>query len=187
MAALVPQAVGPEQTIEEQNGEEYIACQSDEYDISAHLYGKVSMFGLALRIENKTNNTVGSAEYSIGIYDGRDHKPLKIIDRDKVIVYRNKLASGGSIKTGNSMVDYSMVQITGLFHSMTRGEASVYLSYIDWALEHYYAFRPIYAHEAREGILVAETDFMLEYPIVVVIKINNKDIQFRFIPPADEK
>lgn len=187
MAALVPQAVGSEQTIGEQNGEQYIAYQSDEYNISAHLYGKVSMFGLALRIENKTDNTIGTAEYSVGVYDGRDHKPLKIIDRDKVIVYRNKLASGGSLKTGNSMVDYSMGQITGLFQSMTRSEASVYLSYIDWAVNNYYSFRPIYAHEAREGILVAETDFMPEYPIVIVVKIGNKDIQFRFVPPAEEK
>src|SRR3989339_1917704 len=107
MAALVPQAMGDGQTIEEQNGEEYIAYQSNDYNISAHLYGKVSMFGLALRIENKTDSLVGTSEYSVGVYDGRDHKPLRIIDRDKVIVYRNKLASGGSIKTGNSMVDYS--------------------------------------------------------------------------------
>ncbi|MFA5839162.1 MAG: hypothetical protein WC890_00735 [Candidatus Margulisiibacteriota bacterium] len=186
LATFIPQAIGSEQSIEGEGIDQFIAYRSAEFNISAKLYEKVSLFGLDLRIENKTGNTVGTLEYSVGIFDGRDHKPLTILTREQVIDYRNKIATGGSIKTGNSMVDYSIGQISGLFQTMTRGETSAYLAIIDWGINHYFAFRPIYANEDREGVLVAASNFMLEYPVAVVIKIRDKKIDLRFLPPPSK-
>jgi len=177
-----PAITSPNQEIEVKNGQKFIGYKDKDYAVSATMFGSQGIIVVSLRIADLTGKDLPAAEYSIELADGRDHKPLKLISREVVMEYRKKLSTGQEIKTGNGMLDLALTQFSGIIQSMGNTELSEFLKSVDWAVDHYFAFRTIYVNEPREGVLCYYADFILEYPLTLRIKLRQKQIDLQFKP-----
>ena len=180
-----PVAISPREMVAVRGGEKYLDYMDEDYEISAALHGSENVFVISLRLMNKTAQDLKASEYSIGMTDGLDYKPLQLISREVVIEYRRKISTGQDIKSGNSMLDLGLNQLSGMVRGIGRTEFSQFLLSVDWAIAHYFAFRPIYAGRTREGVLCYYADFILEYPLTLRFRLKNRPIDFRFLPPPE--
>ncbi len=179
-----PIASSADQSVVSRGNDKFIEQQDAGLFVSAMLAGSKNVFVVVLKIENKTAADIKTADYAILLADGRDEKPLALLPREAVIEYRSKLASGREIKSGNAMMDLALAQLSSMAKSMGSSQLKEFLQSVDWAVDHYFAFRPIYAHEAREGVLCYYADFIPEYPLTLKLKIKDKLIDLKFQPRA---
>lgn len=166
----------------EKDGHNYIEYDDGEFAVSAVLAGSQSILVTSLRVENRADRDLLPSEYSVQLTDGRDHKPLKAIDRDVVIEYRHKIAAGQEIKSGNPMLDLGLNELGGMLRSLDRSQAAQFLRSLDWVVANYFAFRPVYAKSVREGTLCYYVDFILEYPLTLRLRLRDKKLDFVFWP-----
>ncbi|MBU0629847.1 MAG: hypothetical protein KKC80_02880 [Candidatus Margulisbacteria bacterium] len=150
-----------------------------DYAVTAFLTGAENVVVVYLKIENKTGSDLTAADYSVKLTDGRDRLPLQLISREVVIAYRAR-EEGHKIESGNPMVDLALSQLGNITRSMGSSQLAQFLRSIDWAIEHYFAFRPIYAHQTREGVLCYSANFIREYPLTLEVIINDLTIDFDF-------
>ncbi|MFH1683463.1 MAG: hypothetical protein ABIA67_01125 [Candidatus Margulisiibacteriota bacterium] len=169
-----------DQKIVSRGNNNVIEQTSAGHAVSAMLAGSENVFVLVLKIENKTSADIKAADYSIALTDGRDEKPLALLPREAVIDYRSKLAGGQEIKSGNAMMDLALAQLGRMTKSMSSSHLKEFLQSVDWAVDHYFAFRPIYAHDSREGVLCYYAAFIPEYPLTLKLKLNDKLTAFKF-------
>jgi hypothetical protein len=177
-----PVAKLPNEKIEVRDDLQYIDHVDDEYAASAVLAGAENILVVSLRIENKTGLDLAASDYSVRLTDGLDRKPLQLISREVVSQYRDRIATGGEIKSGNAMVDLALTQLGGMARTMGSSQLAQFITSVDWAVDHYFAFRPVYANRSREGVLCYSVNFILEYPLTLEIKIKGKTIDFDFLP-----
>ena len=170
------------ETVTSQGLDKFINYADDELAVTAAISGSGNIFVVSLMIDNKSAEDIGAADYSARLVDGRDEKPLQLVSREVVIEYRKKLATGQEIKSGNAMLDTALNQLSALTRTTGRSELAQYIRSVDWAIDHYFAFRPVYAREAREGILCYYADFILEYPLTLKLKVRGKALNFIFQP-----
>ncbi|MFA4967888.1 MAG: hypothetical protein WC624_06730 [Candidatus Margulisiibacteriota bacterium] len=162
----------------------YLAIKNVDADhaITAMLSGAENIVIVYLKIENKTGLDLTAADYSVRLTDGLDRKPLQLISREMVMEYRARVAVGDKIASGNAMVDLALTQLENMAKTMGSTELAQFITSIDWAIEHYFAFRPVYANRSREGVLCYSVNFIREYPLTLEIKIKGKTINFDFLP-----
>ena len=162
-------------------GEKYLAFEGKNIDISAALFEYNNIVVLPLTILNKTNKTIMPQDYSLGLYDGRDHKPIKLVTRDDLAKFRAGISGKGSpaIPLENQAVQVAFSAIAGIIQP---SEKEAIVKGMDVAINNYFEFRPIWAREAREGILCFLVDFKLEYPLTLEIKIEGQPVWLRFLP-----
>jgi hypothetical protein len=177
-----PVITSPNQEIEVKNGQKAIEYFDNDYAVSASMVGSQGIMVVSLRIACRTGKDIKPDEYTIELADGRDLKPLKLISREVVMEYRKKLSTGQEIKTGNGMLDLALTQFSGIIQGMGNTELSQFLKSVDWAVDHYFAFRTIYVNEPRGGVLCYYADFILEYPLTLRIKLRQKQIDLQFKP-----
>ena len=177
-----PVITSPEQKIEVENNQKVIKYSDNDYGVSAAMAGSQGIIVAALRIASHTGKDIKADEYTVELLDGRDLKPLKLVSREVIVEYRNKLSAGQEIKTGNGMLDLALTQFSGIVEGMGRSERSEFIRSVDLAIDHYFAFRTIYVNEPREGVLSYYADFILEYPLTLRVKLRDKQIDLRFNP-----
>jgi hypothetical protein len=165
-----------------EGADKFINYADNELAVTAALAGSGNIFVVSLLIDNKTGGDLNAADYSVRLVDGRDDKPLQLVSREVVIEYRKKLATGQEIKSGNAMLDTALNQLSALTRTTGSSELAQYIRSVDWAIDHYFAFRPVYSREAREGVLCYYADFILEYPLTLMVKVKEKQLALRFQP-----
>ena len=166
----------------------FIEHSDKDHWISATLAGAQSVYIVSLKVVNKTAADLEPEDYSVSLVDGRDAKPLSLISREAVIGYRAHLAGGGQeLKSGSPMADIALAQLNKVVGSLGETQKSELLQSIDSAIEHYFAFRPIYAGEARDGVLCYYPNFILEYPLILKLKLRDKTLDLKFWPPKVDK
>ncbi|MFC1568408.1 hypothetical protein ACFL37_01775 [Candidatus Margulisiibacteriota bacterium] len=165
---------------------DFIELSDADLSVSAMLAGSKNIFVVLLKIENRADADIPAADYAVSLVDGRDEKPLPLVPRAAVIEYRGKLSAGQEIRSGNEMMDLALAQLSGMAKAMGSSHRKEFLQSIDWAIDHYFAFRPVYAHETREGVLCYYADFILEYPLTLKLKLKDKLIDLKFQPKAKQ-
>jgi hypothetical protein len=148
------------------------------------LAGSENVFVVSLRLTSGIDRDIEASDYSIVLTDGMDYKPMQLISREVVIEYRRKISTGQEIKSGNSMLDLGLNQLSGMIRGMGGSGYAQFLQSVDWAVEHYFSFRPIYARKTREGVLCYYADFILEYPLTLRLNLRGRRIDFRFVPAS---
>ena len=174
-----PVADPPNITVITKANEAHLRYAGEDYDLSAVLFEARGVFIISLTITNKTNSWIKAKDYSIGLYDGRDLKPLKQFARKDIISFKVAFESGKPIRTGEPAVDAALSTIVQVFSPSSRAEV---IKSLDKAIDDYFSFRPLYPKETREGILCYHADFRLEYPLSLMVKIKDKTIAFRWWP-----
>ncbi|MFA5103747.1 MAG: hypothetical protein WC527_01005 [Candidatus Margulisiibacteriota bacterium] len=153
-------------------GDSYFTRESNDYRVTVSLMEYQSAFVLPLSILNKTGDVVDPKDYSLSVSDGRDSKPLKLFDRKDILGINAKTGSGGNIET--QVMNSIMSTINTPFDEKSR--------MIAYIAQNYFQFRPLYAREKREGILLYLMYFREEDPITVSVKIKGQEFDFRFLP-----
>ena len=163
------------------DGEKYLAFEGKNIDISAALFEYNNIIVLPLTMVNKTNKTIPAEDYSLGLYDGRDYKPIKLVTRDDLSKFRAGMSGKGTavIPLENQAVQVAFSAIAGVIQP---SEKDAIVKGLDVAINDYFEFRPIWAGEARKGILCFLVDFKLEYPLILEITMEGKPIRLRFLP-----
>ncbi|MCX5751859.1 MAG: hypothetical protein NT099_09435 [Candidatus Saganbacteria bacterium] len=160
-----------------------LTYKNDKYEISLALISAANIFASNIEIKNKTKKEILPNEYLIRLYDGRDRIELPSISKEVVVVYRAKVSAGQDIKTGNSILDYSLNSFTGIMETAaTPINKNQYSSYIGMVIDHYFSYRPIYPGFTRKGILCFFNRIIPEYPLILVIKIKEDTYEFKFWP-----
>jgi hypothetical protein len=159
----------------------YVNYENHDYRITAALFEYNDICIVTLSITNETSSDVKSSDYSVGLYDGRDQKPLKIVSREDITAVRAKYAgsSSGLEITGDTVkaVESAVTAIIGVVKPSTN---DMVVKGLDQAIDNYFSFRPIYAKECRDGILSFLVDFKLEYPLTLKIKLRKEEIDLKF-------
>jgi len=177
-----PVITSPNHMIVDKSGQKFIEYSDGDCAISASMVGSQGIMVVSLRVLSRSGKDILADEYSIELADGRDLKLLRLISREVVVEYRKKLSSGQEIKSGNGMLDLALTQFSGIMQDMGNSELSEFLKSVDWAVDHYFAFRTIYVNEPREGVLCFYADFIFEYPLTLKIKLRQKQIDLQFKP-----
>jgi hypothetical protein len=152
------------------------------YTVTGLLVGAENVVVVYLKIENRTGSDLLPSDYSVGLTDGRDRLPLQLISREAVIAYRAREAGGDKVSSGNGMVDLALTQLGNLTRTMGNSQLVQFLASLDWAVDHYFAFRPVYAGQSREGLLCYSVNFVREYPLTLEVRIGDRTYDFDFLP-----
>lgn len=156
-------------------GNSYFIRETEDYKVALSLMGYQNAFVLPLSISNKTGDIVAPEDYSLSVYDGRDLKPLKLFERQDILGLNAQKGSGINIET--QVVNSIMSTINTPFDEKSR--------IIAYIADNYFQFRPLYAREQRQGILLYLIYFREEDPITVSLKIKGHEFDFMFLPVKD--
>lgn len=169
---------------DQKNGQEYVIYETPEYKLSLALVRYKHVFIMPLEIENKTAHAIETDQYSIGLYDGRDHKPIPMITRKDVESFGARYDKKDPVSlVGVPGVDGALASVWEMVGSpATVAERKG----IEKAVEDYYDFRPIFEHDKRSGILCFFHDFKLDYPIVFMARVKSEEIKIIFWPKKEE-
>lgn len=149
--------------------------------ITLNIIGYQGLLVVPIDIYNGSKENIDPAEYHVGLFDGRDQLPIKMITRDDINKIKNKNNASG----GFSLASPSLQGAVGSFNSLVNFPANSALEQqLQFAINNYFEFRPIYAGETRSGFIAFFHDFKLEYPLLFKIKIRNKEYLFYFKPQA---
>ena len=177
-----PAATSPGQKIAAEGNFLFISQADDDHAVKAMLTGGDNVLVVYLQIDNKTGANLDAADYSVRLTDGPDRLPLPLISREVVMAYRAQVAAGDKIASGNSIADAALMQLDSMVKNMGSTEIAQFLTSMNWAIDHYFAFRPVYAHRNRAGVLCYYINFIREYPLILSVKIKDKTVNFDFLP-----
>lgn len=160
-------------------GEEFTVYEDQKIRLAVALFDYKELAFAGIYITNKTRQDIQPDEYSIALSDGRDHLPLKLITRENVEAIRAKGANAGDF----NLMSPSVQGAFNTFQSLLSFPSESVLSQnLDKALQNYFAFRPIYAGEKRQGLLAFFHAFELEYPLLFALEIKGEMIYLYFEP-----
>jgi hypothetical protein len=174
-----PAAGQPNIAVITQANEDHLRYTDPDYPVTAVLFEAKNVYILSLAIANRTPVRVNAKDYSVGLYDGRDLKPLTQFTRNDILSFKLSYQSGKPVKTGEPAVDAALGTIMQVFDPSSRSEI---IKSLDKAIDDYFSFRPLFPGETREGILCYHADFRLEYPLTLMVKIREKPIVFKWLP-----
>jgi len=166
-------------TLFEKSGETYVAYEDLQAKLTAGLFQYKNIIVLDLGIFNKTNETLLSQDYSIGLFDGRDLKKIRLLKREDIVGVKAKSTGGPS---GDLQAQALQTAINVILETVKPSERAFMLKSFDVAIDNYFSFRPIYAYEERAGLLCFFLDFKAEYPNTLIVTIKDKPIILRFQP-----
>lgn len=158
------------------------ACHSgDKIKISAAMVGYNNyLVASTIRITNHTGSDIEPGEYSVDLYDGKDLKPVRELTRDELQNVKNTVAGGpGSGAIQDQIINTSVNTIMGALDAPTKNKLAHIIQY---GIDNYFSYRPIYKGSERNGILCFIPNFKLEYPLTLRIKIQKKTVDILFYP-----
>jgi len=163
------------------NNVNYASYETTDHKVIAALFEYQAVMVLPLEIINLTDADIEAAQYSVGLFDGRDLKPIKMLKREDLIAFKNKQQGGEAVVGG---IEGQVIQgtLNAILGATNRDAKGYVIKGVDQAIDRYFTFRPIYAREAREGILCFLLDFKEEDPITLRIKLKGEEIKLQFLP-----
>jgi len=211
MIYLKPIPDSPNMQIFSQDNMEIINYKDISFIVTATLAEYKEFYIVALQITNETSSTITEDEYFIWLFDGKDHKPLKYLDKNNVANIRNiyleaaespmpekeyeyKYSGSGYTYYGDSFA--SSYGSSSLYKQETSASVGRRLGSaigiaiekgrirqaLDQVVDNYFSFRPIYANDSRDGFLCFYTDFKLDYPLILRVKLKEDVVEFKFYP-----
>ena len=174
----------PKVTASVKNNESFINFKNNKYEITAGLFEAQSIMVMPISIANKSDNRIDTADYSISLHDGRDYKVIERLSRDTLITAKGKIEGNGSISGGIEQQVISTL-ITTVMSLTSVSQKNQVLQGMDMAVNNYFSFRPIYAHETRSGVLCFVIDFKPEFPLTLKIKLKDEIIHLQFMPKKE--
>jgi hypothetical protein len=167
------------------DNEIYLRYKDARYQITAALFEFNSIIVMPLTITNKSGEDIEPSEYKVSLHDGRDLKEIKMLSRDHLVSAKNEMeGKGGGSNIGGPVVETTVNTIISMTQASNR---AVMTKGLDYAINNYFDFRPVYANYTREGILCFLIDFKPEYPTTLMIDIKGEILMLRFMPrPADK-
>ncbi|MCX5748832.1 MAG: hypothetical protein NTZ10_01110 [Candidatus Saganbacteria bacterium] len=152
----------------------------DKIKISAAMIGYNYIIASSVKLINNTGADIEPGEYSIALFDGRDLKPVRLLTRDEVQSVKNTVAGGpGSSAIQDQIINTSVNTIMGALDAPTKGKLTQIIQY---GIDNYFSFRPIYKGSERNGILCFISNFRLEYPLTLRIKVKGQAVDLLFNP-----
>ncbi|MFH0887048.1 MAG: hypothetical protein V1843_02650 [bacterium] len=163
-----------------QDNEKYVSYEDTKYKVNTVVLEYQGILLTNIVIDNKTARDIDAKDYSIQLCDGRDYKPLKMVSRKDIAAIKATYtgnASGGNIQ--DQAIAAASAALLEIFQPSSKSQI---IQGLDKAIDNYFSFRPIYAHESRSGIISFVADFKLEYPLTFIIKLENEKIELAFKP-----
>ena len=161
------------------NEENFAEWESPAFKIDAIVYQYKQVVVAELIIINHADKDIEPTDYKITLTDGRDYKPLRLLTRDELTAIKNRVAGGTTGSMQDQVIEGTMNTILATMNVPTKDKL---LEIIQQGIDNYFAFRPIYAKERRQGVLCYLPDFTLEYPLTVSLKFKQEGVDFRFMP-----
>ncbi|MFH2034045.1 MAG: hypothetical protein ABIJ26_05005, partial [Candidatus Margulisiibacteriota bacterium] len=159
--------------------EPFVTYEDKNYLITTAMFQYQTFIVISLSIKNKTQNTIGADQYSVDLYDGRDFLPIMKILREDIVAFRGKVEAPTSLGVPDPAIEAALSTVVSLVKPKSQSELVKGLNRI---IDSYYAFRPIYPGETRDGFISYLVAFKLEYPVTMVVKIKDKKIAIPFNP-----
>ena len=172
---------GPNQTIFTENEDTYVSYEGGGIVVTMAIYEYNAIIGVPISITNKTGADMDPSEYSFGLYDGRDLKPVKMLTRDDLVKFKAQYSGGSSGAIQDKVIEASMNNIMKAVNVPTKDKV---IEVINFGIDNYFSFRPIYNGETRSGILAFIPDYKLEFPLSFAVRKGDETITLRFIPPT---
>jgi hypothetical protein len=175
----MPLTAGTNQRTFTLDKEIYVSAEAKSGNITLKLFEYNSALALSMSIQNKTFQDIEPNEYSFELFDGRDLKPVKMLSREDLIKIKAKLSGGGSNAIQDQVINVAMTNAMNAVNMPTKDKL---IKLMDEAISKSFAFRPIYHREIREGVICFLPNFALEYPLTLIVKINEEKTTFKFLP-----
>lgn len=167
----------PELKLIQLHNQDFIELTRGDFRVTTGLYSYNNIIALSIEIYNHSATELGTAEYSITLTDGRDHKVIHLMTRQDVIATRAKLAGSKSAAIQDQIIQTSIDTVMNTVNAPTKERM---LAVIDLGIAQYFSFRPVFPHEQRSGFLCFVPDFQLEYPLIVKVAIRENTYQFKY-------
>lgn len=162
------------------DNEIYGSNENHQYRVAAALFEYNSVIVMPLEITNKTGRNIEPGQYSISLHDGRDLKTIRMLTRKELVAVKGKLEGNSS---GSGLEGMALeATVNALMTAANMPTKNVMVQGLNHAINDYFSFRPIYAHETRRGLLCFLVEFKLEYPIALIVKIHGEEFKLKFMP-----
>ncbi|MFA4858553.1 MAG: hypothetical protein WC901_07215 [Candidatus Margulisiibacteriota bacterium] len=151
--------------------------KSKEFEVVASVYEYNLVLGLIVAIKNNTTKDLTPTDYTIGLADGRDLKPIKMLSREDLIIVRDKVAGVSNRALQDRLIDTAYNNAMKVANMPTKDQL---LALLNMSIEKYFSFRPIYAGKTRQGLLCFVSDFTLEYPLTLKMRVKKQSFTVEF-------
>ena len=165
-----------------EKNEVYKLYNGPDCEVNANIFEYNNILILMVNIKNNGDKDLEPKDYSISLTDGRDLKKIKLLSRQDLVVMKAKY-SGSTGPLQDQVIEATMTNAMKVANVPTKEKVA---QLIDLGIINYFSFRPIYAHESRQGVLCFLPNFTLEYPLGLQITIGDKDLSYYFIPQPKE-
>lgn len=177
-----PLTGGPFISTLDKNGEIYASYLDPDIQVVTTIYEYNSIIVMPLSIINRTGQDIEASDYSLSLSDGRDLKTVTMLTRDDLVNVKGRLEGKGT-DFGSGIEGMALAATVNAFEDLTNQPSTkMMVQGINQAINDYFEFRPLYAGEARTGLLCYLVDFKLEYPLSVRLKVKDKLIEIKFLP-----
>jgi hypothetical protein len=148
-----------------------------DFSISASIFEYNLVLGVLLEIKNNSSKNLSAKDYAVTLADGRDHKIIKMLSRDDLVAIRSKVAGTSDRALQDQLIETAFNNAMKVANVPTKDQM---VALLNEGIQSYFAFRPIYAHETRRGLLAFVPHFTLEYPLTLTVKIKGETLAFEF-------
>lgn len=155
--------------------EQYYVDAAQDFDLSFAMFGYKDFIAVNLDIKNKTYSDLEPKDYSFALFDGKDHLPIKLIERDDLNAIEKKLIDPKGFNLTSPSVQGVFSSIDSI---MKMPENSSLGQNIQNIINKYFAFRPVYARSTRSGWLAFFHDFQLEYPLLLKVTVKGAEYKY---------
>ncbi len=160
------------------NWDMYEIYRDQDVVINSSIYNVNGGVILFIAIFNNTREDISTTNYSITLTDGKDKKPIRMLERSDLIALKSKYLTGSSGSLQDQLIQNTVDTAMKTVNLSTKDKI---IEVINQGINNYFSFRPIYAGKTRQGIICLIPDFNLEFPLNLTIKINNKTFITQFI------
>lgn len=162
----------------------YNVYEDNNFDVDANVYEYNNIIALLIAVKNKRAEMLSPEDYSIGLADGRDLKPVRMLSRQELLNIKLKYTSNDRGAITDQAIEATMGNVMKIANFPTKEKMA---ELIDLGANNYFSFRPIYQGEIRQGILCFMPDFKLEYPLTVQVKLPGKVLALKYWPVGKSK
>jgi len=180
-----PTSLSPDMKVFQKDNLTYVEYQSKKYKVTVSLFEYQNFFIAPVEIDNLTNSDIATREYSIGLFDGRDYLPIKMLPIENLRSIQAGLNGGSPAFSYDSPEKALQTAVASILEKVQPSSKKAAAEGLERLIGEYYAFRPVYANETRKGLLAFLLDFPLEYPLSVIVKLKGERIDFHFMPSTE--